>query len=135
MRLKRKTSVTIATGKHLFPSRTQQLSPSAPMVLGWQRSGRVGHRRGLFFCPKSSRLSVDLSWMLIAARIMEPNALFLEHASSIFELAARVRPPFPGLRTRASVITDLHHVGGGHRAAGGLDRVRDRRAGHPSRSP
>jgi hypothetical protein len=51
MRLKKETSVTIATGKHLFPSRTQQLSPSAPMVLGWQRSGRVGHRRGLFFIP------------------------------------------------------------------------------------
>src|SRR5437588_1252441 len=51
----KETSVTIAAGKHLFPSRTQQLSPSAPMVLGWQRSGRVGHRRGLFLLPEKRR--------------------------------------------------------------------------------
>src|SRR5438105_15640344 len=53
----KETSVTIAAGKHLFPSRTQQLSPSAPMVLGWQRSGRVGHRRGLFLLPEKRRVS------------------------------------------------------------------------------
>ena len=41
--------MTIAAGKHLFPSRTQQLSPPAPMVLPWQRGGRVGHRRVLLF--------------------------------------------------------------------------------------
>ncbi len=33
--------VTIATGSHLFPSRTEQLSPSAPMVLPFA-GGRVG---------------------------------------------------------------------------------------------
>src|SRR3979490_1568207 len=43
--------VTIAVGKHLFPSRTQQLSPPAPMVLPWQRGERVGRCRVfLFFC-------------------------------------------------------------------------------------
>jgi hypothetical protein len=35
----------IAGGKHLFPFRTEQLSPSAPMVLGGQPPGRVGRRR------------------------------------------------------------------------------------------
>ena len=35
----------LAEGSHLFPSRTQQLSPHTPMVLGWQRPGRVGSRR------------------------------------------------------------------------------------------
>ena len=30
---------------HLFPYRTQKLSPSAPMVLGWTRPGRVGRCR------------------------------------------------------------------------------------------
>ena len=30
---------------HLFPYRTQKLSSSVPMVLDWQRSGRVGRRR------------------------------------------------------------------------------------------
>ncbi len=35
----------MARGKHLFPFRTEQLSPSAPMVLGSQGPGRVGRRR------------------------------------------------------------------------------------------
>ena len=49
-RFEERYPVTIAVGKHLFPSRTQQLSPPAPMVLPWQRGGRVGRRRvSLFF--------------------------------------------------------------------------------------
>jgi hypothetical protein len=43
-----KFPVAIARGKHLFPFRTEPLSPSAPMVLGPQGPGRVGRRR--FFC-------------------------------------------------------------------------------------
>src|SRR3954471_13267935 len=39
--------VAIAWGKHLFPFRTEQLSPTAPMVLGPQGPGRVGRRRSL----------------------------------------------------------------------------------------
>ena len=46
---RRKTSsqfpVTMAKGYHLFPYRTQKLRPSAPMVLGWTRPGRVGRCR------------------------------------------------------------------------------------------
>ena len=38
----------MARGRHLFPFRTEQLSPSAPMVLGPQGPGRVGRRR--FLC-------------------------------------------------------------------------------------
>src|SRR6201996_2945762 len=38
----------IAKGRHLFPFRTEQLSLSAPMVLGGQPPGRVGRRRFLF---------------------------------------------------------------------------------------
>ena len=37
--------VAMAMGSHLFPSRTQKLSPSAPKVLGWKRPGRIGRRR------------------------------------------------------------------------------------------
>ena len=37
--------VTMAKGIHLFPCRTQKLSLSAPMVLGWRRLGRVGRCR------------------------------------------------------------------------------------------
>src|SRR5580765_1556745 len=41
----RNISVVIARGTHLFPFRTEQLSPSAPMVLGSKGPGRVGRRR------------------------------------------------------------------------------------------
>src|SRR4051812_42609140 len=40
-----KFPVAIAWGKHLFPFRTEQLSPTAPMVLGPKGPGRVGRRR------------------------------------------------------------------------------------------
>src|SRR5215218_537616 len=48
----------IASGRHLFPFRTEQLSHSAPMVLGGQPPGRVGRRR--FFIQQSSPTSVGL---------------------------------------------------------------------------
>ena len=35
----------MAVGSHPFPFRTRKLSPPAPMVLGWNRPGRVGRRR------------------------------------------------------------------------------------------
>src|SRR3954447_9578328 len=41
-------SVVIARGRHLFPFRTEQLSPSAPMVLGPRGPGRVGRRRFIY---------------------------------------------------------------------------------------
>src|SRR3954470_7005983 len=51
------TWAVIATGKHLFPFRTEKLSPLAPMVLEAQAPGRVGRRpflqgpaRGPFSC-------------------------------------------------------------------------------------
>ncbi len=37
--------VAMARGIHLFPFRTEKLSPSAPMVLGPKGPGRVGRRR------------------------------------------------------------------------------------------
>ena len=44
--------VAIAWGKHLFPFRTEQLSPSAPMVLVPYGAGRVGRRR--FFLSEAA---------------------------------------------------------------------------------
>lgn len=41
----------LARGIHLVPSRTQKLSPSAPMVLGRRCPGRVGRRRQLMRTP------------------------------------------------------------------------------------
>ena len=46
--------VALARGKHLFPFRTEQLSPSAPMVLGSQGPGRVGRRRFFIHLDASS---------------------------------------------------------------------------------
>ena len=43
--LSRLFPVALARGKHLFPFRTEKLSPSAPMVLGPRGPGRVGRRR------------------------------------------------------------------------------------------
>ena len=40
-----KIPVVMAEGYHLYPYRTQKLSPPALMVLGWQRPGRVGRCR------------------------------------------------------------------------------------------
>src|SRR3954452_4909069 len=57
-------SVVIAAGAHLFPFRTEKLSPPAPMVLGGQPPGRVGRRRLTqagaasrlpLFCARASR--------------------------------------------------------------------------------
>ena len=50
--------VVMAKGSHLFPYRTQKLSLSAPMVLGWRRPGRVGHCRIPY--EKSFRRSLGL---------------------------------------------------------------------------
>src|ERR1035437_4157907 len=48
--------VTIATGSHLFPFRTEKLSPPAPMVLQWRESRSSptlnyspGEIRGFFY--------------------------------------------------------------------------------------
>src|SRR3954447_17498578 len=49
----RQFPVAMARGKHLFPFRTEQLSPSAPMVLGLHGPGRVGRRR--FFSHEPPR--------------------------------------------------------------------------------
>src|SRR5689334_17936901 len=43
-----------AAGVHPVPSRTRQLSPPAPMVLGWQRPGRLGPRQAPLSSPSSS---------------------------------------------------------------------------------
>src|SRR5262245_61288912 len=37
----------MAEGEHPVPFRTRKLSPPAPMVLPWQRGGRVGRRRDI----------------------------------------------------------------------------------------
>ncbi len=75
-----KLPVVIAAGKHLFPFRTEKLSPPAPMVLGGQPPGRVGRRRIIFegrpgwpstfsgtFDPSSSEVRTG-EWSIESAR-------------------------------------------------------------------
>ena len=45
--------VAMTKGSHLFPSRTQKLSPSVPKVLGWTRPGRIGRCRNFIFLSSS----------------------------------------------------------------------------------
>ena len=45
MYFKASNPVAIAMGFHLFPYRTQQLSPYTPKVLAWKRAGRIGSCR------------------------------------------------------------------------------------------
>ncbi len=62
--------VIVAVGVHPVPSRTRQLSPPAPMVLGGQPLGRVGHRQGTFFV---SPLAIPLPNL----QTIETNSLLL----------------------------------------------------------
>src|SRR5215210_1473620 len=61
--------VTMAAGIHLFPFRTEKLSPPAPMVLRGRPRGRVGRRP--FF-------------MLGASRHATPFGLRFQHFSFLF---------------------------------------------------
>ncbi len=54
----------IASGRHLFPFRTEQLSHSAPMVLGGQPPGRVGRRRFFVVTLRAAPAGGSLSFPL-----------------------------------------------------------------------
>jgi hypothetical protein len=83
--------VALARGKHLFPFRTEQLSPSAPMVLGPQGPGRVGRRR---FFRHASRLRAARRSFRTKADPCEGTRLALDGARAAGDLPrAAVRPP------------------------------------------
>ena len=44
--------MAIAKGFHLFPFRTQKLSPYTSTILGWQRPGKIDSRRILHERPQ-----------------------------------------------------------------------------------
>ena len=95
----------IAPGFHLFPSRTEKLSPAAPMVL--RHSGRVGRR--LFFERQSPALPVVVGRGIAfsdappAARSARPSLSRIWrtadapsfHASSLFSQSF-LSPVLPG---------------------------------------
>ena len=47
--------VMIEEGIHLYPSRTQKLSPSSPKILGWRQPGKIGHCRFIYESVSYSR--------------------------------------------------------------------------------
>src|SRR5207247_11429080 len=55
-------SVLGAVGSHLFPSRTQQLSPPAPKILGTSVPGKIGQGRDQKRLRRASVEVVLLSW-------------------------------------------------------------------------
>src|SRR2546426_9063334 len=65
--------VALPEGPHPFPSRTRKLSPPGPMVLRWQRRGRVGRCRGKFEGGRRGPLR---------AFQLRPTALPREHGTS-----------------------------------------------------
>src|SRR2546425_11132215 len=71
----RRFPVALARGKHLFPFRTEQLSPSAPMVLGPRGPGRVGRRRFFlgpsFRAARPCRADASVGGVLDAAAVAE----------------------------------------------------------------
>ena len=90
--------VALARGKHLFPFRTEKLSPSAPMVLGSQGPGRVGRRRFLHTGRPHGRPVCVLGWLagVLRFRPREPEVLAtLDHRPSRL---ARAEPLVPRAR-------------------------------------
>ena len=65
--------VAMARGKHLFPFRTEPLSPSAPMVLGPQGPGRVGRRR-FFVTHAACAPTVQAAWV-VNERLYGPGGI------------------------------------------------------------
>jgi hypothetical protein len=78
--------VALARGKHLFPFRTEQLSPSAPMVLGSQGPGRVGRRRFLLHTGRPSGAARRVAGL-------RPCAYAVDVGRPDSKDAARSRPP------------------------------------------
>src|SRR5665811_2141143 len=87
----------MAKGKHLFPFRTEQLSLSAPMVLGGQPPGRVGRRR-FFDSPKRADSNSGLALSLNPPRSARLSALQAE-SGGLFRLTQVV--VLPGWRELA----------------------------------
>src|SRR5947199_10127788 len=88
-----KISAVIAAGVHLFPFRTEKLSPLAPMVLGAQAPGRVGRRpisstkgRREAALRLSSRVQAGAPVGIEAAQASDPlrhGGMRLEHARQL----------------------------------------------------
>ena len=82
----------MAEGIHLFPYRTQKLSPHASKVLGWQRPGRIDHRRILIFLSSSMAehsavnrrvVSSSLTWGAFKTPVLRRLYLFWQCRNAV----------------------------------------------------
>ena len=122
-----KFPVALAWGKHLFPFRTEQLSPTAPMVLGLHGPGRVGRRRFFIHEPPSGRLVVV--WARVRGRRPSPAPGGDPRPSGRVHLTAPRRAGEPRRvgRGRTSTALGRAAVVGFSNAARGLWRETGRR--------
>src|SRR5690554_2968584 len=76
--------VTIARWTHLFPYRTQKLSISTAMVLGWRRPGRVASRQTYSWVAQwwSNRLLTGRLWVRVPPQEPKSNAGVAELADA-----------------------------------------------------
>ena len=95
----------MAKGSHLFPYRTQKLSLSAPMVLGWRRPGRVGRCRIPY--EKNSACAGFFSYtivkVLLSAYLSQCTTLYLVGTEARRRLWDRSRARPAGETARRSV--------------------------------
>src|SRR5437763_442440 len=107
----------MARGKHLFPFRTEQLSPTAPMVLGSQGPGRVGRRR---FISVERAVLRGGPFSFCGPALEQPVALLgdREPVAAAAVAAGHARRP-----TGARVAPDAVAVTVGERASVGQRRV------------
>ena len=82
--------VALAEGKHLFPFRTEKLSPPAPMVLPGRLGGRVG-RRPLFSSrsPRPGHWTGAFAFSVARSRVPSPPGAM----ASLLALAPACREP------------------------------------------
>src|SRR5680860_305902 len=116
----------MAKGKHLFPFRTEQLSLSAPMVLGGQPPGRVGRRRFFlwaafgrpFFVPGSGHGPSEAGAGMVGAEA-EADAGSRPYSPRV---AKSIRRSMAS-RTRSRAFSYLSNIGSYDRSALGRNRL------------
>jgi hypothetical protein len=137
-----KFPVAMARGKHLFPFRTEPLSPSAPMVLGPQGPGRVGRRRFFYTNP---RLLVQAGFLFCAYGFAADAVAGASHprcrAGHLWDAAAGRRGPRPpscslahaclATRGNADERVDASGLSHAREAAGPAGRLQQQTTGPP----
>ena len=108
--------VALAWGKHLFPFRTEQLSPTAPMVLGSQGPGRVGRRRFLEHTsrPSGGSCAEETGGVLLSRALSGQVPSALRGLTALFGMGRGVslspKPPEMSESSRRPLRTAQQHI-------------------------